>query len=388
MRGSSPLARGLPAADGRPPGFARIIPARAGFTGRTKSRRCAGRDHPRSRGVYRGRRRFYRAGRGSSPLARGLRQTHRPTPDLFRIIPARAGFTGPWCRRTVPCADHPRSRGVYYGPSTGSSHWRGIIPARAGFTATRPGLGHLKADHPRSRGVYAISDQNDPQKDGSSPLARGLRGPHHPGRRPPGIIPARAGFTVRWNCYGIDARDHPRSRGVYPRCRTRWACAGGSSPLARGLRDGLVQDRLLAGIIPARAGFTPTHCQGADPAPDHPRSRGVYRRFLSANMLDLGSSPLARGLHAGGLAPCGACGIIPARAGFTTATTPSSPPPKDHPRSRGVYFHTSSHHNPNLGSSPLARGLLWGQILAQAPTRIIPARAGFTLDIDADIRRA
>ena len=195
MRGSSPLARGLPAADGRPPGFARIIPARAGFTGRTKSRRCAGRDHPRSRGVYRGRRRFYRAGRGSSPLARGLRQTHRPTPDLFRIIPARAGFTGPWCRRTVPCADHPRSRGVYYDlrpvhlTGEGSSPLaRGlrrimitaaplirIIPARAGFTPSRCFQARQHRDHPRSRGVYGDAAGTRTPESGSSPLARGLR---------------------------------------------------------------------------------------------------------------------------------------------------------------------------------------------------------------------
>ena len=29
-------------------------------------------------------------------------------------------------------------------------------------------------------------------------------------------------------------------------------------------------------IIPARAGFTPGHAGPAAPAPDHPRSRGVY----------------------------------------------------------------------------------------------------------------
>ena len=70
-----------------------IIPARAGFTYARRSGDLAGRDHPRSRGVY-------MAGtfegfvfRGSSPLARGLRQDNIIGGVADRIIPARAGFT-------------------------------------------------------------------------------------------------------------------------------------------------------------------------------------------------------------------------------------------------------------------------------------------------------
>ena len=50
--GSSPLARGLPALKSLEIDRAWIIPARAGFTGRTPSTRRAVPDHPRSRGVY------------------------------------------------------------------------------------------------------------------------------------------------------------------------------------------------------------------------------------------------------------------------------------------------------------------------------------------------
>ena len=111
--GSSPLARGLPR-----PGViisrARwIIPARAGFTEpisrpsatvrdhpRSRGVYCdcgrfvaAQKDHPRSRGVYVAPQKDSRADSGSSPLARGLRQTIWIGPRRLRIIPARAGFT-------------------------------------------------------------------------------------------------------------------------------------------------------------------------------------------------------------------------------------------------------------------------------------------------------
>ena len=50
---------------------------------------------------------------GSSPLARGLPTTFLPGAPNVRIIPARAGFTGKGLERSSHAADHPRSRGVY-----------------------------------------------------------------------------------------------------------------------------------------------------------------------------------------------------------------------------------------------------------------------------------
>ena len=151
-----------------------IIPARAGFTTKTGMTPSPSADHPRSRGVYHRLAQDDPAGRGSSLLARGLRQGHGPGAHDRRIIPARAGFTRPLLVEEGECGDHPRSRGVY-----------------------RP----LMADHLDS--------------PGSSPLARGLRQTHRPTPDLFRIIPARAGFT------GADRRepalrgDHPRSRGVY-----------------------------------------------------------------------------------------------------------------------------------------------------------------------------
>ena len=154
-----------------------IIPARAGFTPRCQSW-CACRwDHPRSRGVYSLPASPAPPIRGSSPLARGLPRWPLVPESAVRIIPARAGFTcalgaggaecwdhprsrGVYCSRASgrpPPADHPRSRGVYFAglrdrcPPGGSSPLarglhlppedrrirRGIIPARAGFTNRR-----------------------------------------------------------------------------------------------------------------------------------------------------------------------------------------------------------------------------------------------------------
>ena len=111
--GSSPLARGLLAGDSGVPQRARIIPARAGFTPPPMSRVLLATDHPRSRGVYQDC--GFPAGHwfGSSPLARGLPTGRQAEPPPPRIIPARAGFTGRMRPCTRMAADHPRSRGVY-----------------------------------------------------------------------------------------------------------------------------------------------------------------------------------------------------------------------------------------------------------------------------------
>ena len=71
-------------------------------------------------------------------------------------------------------------------------------------------------------------------------------------------------------------------------------------------------------------------------------------------------------------------GIIPARAGFTSDARPLRPEHPDHPRSRGVYRLPRSTFPVGVGSSPLARGLLYFEASVKDVGRIIPARAGFT----------
>ena len=72
---------------------------------------------------------------------------------------------------------------------------------------------------------------------GSSPLARGLPARGEAEKAQTGIIPARAGFTHRIEEKTNGPQDHPRSRGVYRMRESIVLPFGGSSPLARGLRQ-------------------------------------------------------------------------------------------------------------------------------------------------------
>ena len=294
--GSSPLARGLPRDTLRHSRGVRIIPARAGFTRHSRGVLPSFWDHPRSRGVYRRRARRARSVAGSSPLARGL----------------------------------PK-----WGAATSSG--RRIIPARAGFTLARPGPRFLDEDHPRSRGVYVGRRRMGAHHRGSSPLARGLHLRNIPFRIERGIIPARAGFTRPCSPSAPEPQDHPRSRGVYHSPPRPIPTHVGSSPLARGLPLRLLGPVVAAGIIPARAGFTQRPEGHGIRRQDHPRSRGVYMLTVTRGRRAPGSSPLARGLLGSISALEPVAGIIPARAGFTVPGAGSSLPAQDHPRSRGVY---------------------------------------------------
>ena len=70
--------------------------------------------------------------------------------------------------------------------------------------------------------------------------------------------------------------------------------------------------------------------------------------------------------------------IIPARAGFTLQKPRVHAQHGDHPRSRGVYIWWRARAIKICGSSPLARGLRCGGMSGLDALRIIPARAGFT----------
>ena len=233
--GSSPLARGLLCLMLSRDAVGGIIPARAGFTFYSIPQSPVIQDHPRSRGVYGCFSVWTDLPMGSSPLARGLHDVANTRFGKFGIIPARAGFTFLDRCGYAPISDHPRSRGVYLiwaytdFPEEGSSplarglpmtgpscpfRWR-IIPARAGFTRQSVGSSMPRPDHPRSRGVYPLYIHRYSGVHGSSPLARGLRRSGAPGVYSTGIIPARAGFTLRMVLILGLLSDHPRSRGVY-----------------------------------------------------------------------------------------------------------------------------------------------------------------------------
>ena len=152
----------------------------------------------------------------------------------------------------------------------------------------------------------------------------------------------------------------------------------GSSPLARGLLNRDPQDRIAGRIIPARAGFTYWKNPCGAFGTDHPRSRGVYYLLWLKVYTCCGSSPLARGLPRARRNATFPTRIIPARAGFTWSPISGRCRPADHPRSRGVYQFLIMAWHREYGSSPLARGLPVQVQRRQDHRRIIPARAGFT----------
>ena len=79
-----------------------------------------------------------------------------------------------------------------------------------------------------------------------------------------------------------------------------------------------------------------------------------------AGVAHLGSSPLARGLLKEKVAGIRQNRIIPARAGFTVERRTVMKFRTDHPRSRGVYALATLKESGVEGSSPLARGLpIW-----------------------------
>ena len=213
---------------------------------------------------------------------------------------------------------------------------------------------------------------------GSSPLARGLRSRPRLNADIRRIIPARAGFTSTYRPIRALFRDHPRSRGVYLFALLSADAAEGSSPLARGLHGGAGGVIYYVGIIPARAGFTGIEGRGRFHPGDHPRSRGVYTRNETGDYGRRGSSPLARGLRLHLNALDDDVRIIPARAGFTEHAIVRVVGEWDHPRSRGVYSSTGCFPVTFVGSSPLARGLRVHRNRDRHRVRIIPARAGFT----------
>ena len=254
--GSSPLARGLRCRHSSILLTVRIIPARAGFTTSAPLTSAPGSDHPRSRGVY-----------VLPPLAAIIGVMDHPR--------SRGVYGGLFTPGRRKAGSSPLARGLR---TSSSSPGRGgrIIPARAGFTARPPGTGGAAADHPRSRGVYSSARRVLGSRAGSSPLARGLPVERERARASLRIIPARAGFTPAPTATPPQDEDHPRSRGVYRSPDLTADTKDGSSPLARGLRHSEPVLISRSGIIPARAGFTSRRFCSTGSVWDHPRSRGVY----------------------------------------------------------------------------------------------------------------
>ena len=313
--GSSPLARGAQDESGQWMVTDGLIPARAGSTmARVRFLRRA-RAHPRSRGEHRQVENFVRTRRGSSPLARGAPCLLRGRVWSWGLIPARAGST-----------------------------WQ--------FQYGWPG----QEAHPRSRGEHVAGEGRSRCIQGSSPLARGAHGDALHESRHTGLIPARAGSTSTSRTPVTLSWAHPRSRGEHGNSLFARAAQWGSSPLARGALWWIVFLTGRFGLIPARAGSTPTPSLGTTKVRAHPRSRGEHVGVDLEKNNQQGSSPLARGAHTVDGEFYADLGLIPARAGSTVWLRMAMSAWWAHPRSRGEHAVLGLDDQGCQGSSPLARG--------------------------------
>ena len=131
-------------------------------------------------------------------------------------------------------------------------------------------------------------------------------------------------------------------------------------------------------IIPARAGQTGVGGWLISVCTDHPRACGANRPSLQPISVRNGSSPRVRGKR-----PCPAGGsgnrrIIPARAGQTVECYGLHVVPPDHPRACGANLTVHVDMNSQHGSSPRVRGKPHRFRQPLHLIRIIPARAGQT----------
>ena len=313
--------------------------------------------HPRSRGKYRARDAIPAHLFGSSPLAREIRAAAGGQPACRRFIPARAGNTRTARIRRPARPVHPRSRGKYgragfrIRDRRGSSPlareilpaliprpgWRRFIPARAGNTPLATRCKAATTVHPRSRGKYAENIGQGRPVYGSSPLAREIRIGVVENPRHRRFIPARAGNTAALHARIDAGQVHPRSRGKYVAKYIAKGIDDGSSPLAREIRQMRRLRRRARRFIPARAGNTVLRQPRQRLLPVHPRSRGKYEGVTAYAAQRVGSSPLAREIRKPRTTPSGLPWFIPARAGNTRKIMRMRIARSVHPRSRGKY---------------------------------------------------
>ncbi|SNV92125.1 Domain of uncharacterised function (DUF2825) [Corynebacterium urealyticum] len=172
---------------------------------------------------------------------------------------------------------------------------------------------------------------------------------------------------------------HPRWRGEHSFEPIGQVIDLGSSPLARGALGKPAPGSVWSGLIPAGAGSTSPCVSPGPTVGAHPRWRGEHSRLLCPARSALGSSPLARGAQTITAFPPTSEGLIPAGAGSTESPTTRKQPSAAHPRWRGEHSPGRSIGVNVMGSSPLARGAPHGPSRPHPRPGLIPAGAGSTL---------
>ena len=213
---------------------------------------------------------------------------------------------------------------------------------------------------------------------GSSPLTRGKRDNEKHLTDEERLIPAHAGKTMRRRRRRFQRRAHPRSRGENGLSGAHRAVNVGSSPLTRGKLLYPEQPHVHSRLIPAHAGKTYSSAPTTRRSRAHPRSRGENARRWAHRSSQTGSSPLTRGKPDDVDGFHVGPGLIPAHAGKTVASGWNVAGGQAHPRSRGENAISMASVTSDCGSSPLTRGKPAREDGELSSSGLIPAHAGKT----------
>ncbi|EFW09823.1 hypothetical protein HMPREF9005_1182 [Actinomyces sp. oral taxon 178 str. F0338] len=232
--------------------------------------------------------------------------------------------------------------------------------------------------HPRACGENLDPVDAAARHQGSSPRVRGKRlerSRAHPQRR---LIPARAGKTAGAASPPTCTRAHPRACGENDITTTDDKGQGGSSPRVRGKRADDGDEDLHGGLIPARAGKTRGSSRVNTLSWAHPRACGENTTKVRHTASPIGSSPRVRGKPSPWSTGSRTRGLIPARAGKTSALRSVTTRATAHPRACGENASAASRRRQAIGSSPRVRGKHRRRSGLRDRMGLIPARAGKT----------
>ena len=251
-----------------------LIPARAGKTGGRTCPPASPAAHPRAGGenwlAFCAAWSFS----GSSPRGRGKHIEPFTRPACVRLIPARAGKTFAGFAGSPAISAHPRAGGENQVIRVVVTCCGRLIPARAGKTGMTWHPARKTRAHPRAGGENEGHEAMSPVAPGSSPRGRGKRRARRPQRAVPRLIPARAGKTRTTICQMASGAAHPRAGGENVALLSQQKPMRGSSPRGRGKRVSPKLIRLVARLIPARAGKTATRPRPRSSRTAHPRAGG------------------------------------------------------------------------------------------------------------------
>ena len=217
--GSSPRGRGKPRTHGAHARADGLIPARAGKTARVIWSVMSCPAHPRAGGENSASALAFSRPHGSSPRGRGKLKGKNVEADVARLIPARAGKTLRGDPHLRDATAHPRAGGENQDenivnlskqgssprgrgkrcPATAIRRDRRLIPARAGKTGPLCAATSSVAAHPRAGGENMRAVPGIWIDGGSSPRGRGKLWPVGQVISIDRLIPARAGKTNRQN---------------------------------------------------------------------------------------------------------------------------------------------------------------------------------------------